>query len=287
MASVAPTPPPAPAPAPAPPAPLSAPPPSPSWAAVQHESLPAAGSPAPFDYGAWILAHADESLLWHGVLDVPLLSPAGAAALADATAGALDAAAARAGVGSMHRYGTDLDPLFTAVLAGLSAAVEPIVEAAFLGGPATAPPPAAGAGPRRLLRHSGHAIGYAPAGNRERKLQLHVDDSLITVNVCLGRPGFTGSDLFFVGAQPSTVPGVARAQRRLPKGAAEAEVRGAPVPGRALIHFGRHPHRTTPIESGERYNFVLWYHVEGAEGGGGGGGGAAPPPSSVPPPSDA
>ena len=96
--------------------------------------------------------------------------------------------------------------------------------------------------------------------SREKALKLHVDDSLITINLCLGVEGFAGSELLFTGHQPTCLPAITRAQHslRLP---ATHEFEVMPRAGHALIHFGRHPHRTVPIRSGERDNWVLWYHM--------------------------
>ena len=106
----------------------------------------------------------------------------------------------------------------------------------------------------KLVRHSGHTIGYGTGRMRETALRLHVDDSLLTVNLCLGSPGFTGSAILFTGAQAVCLPAVARSQARrdLLRRLAEVEVAAVPRPGWALLHLGRHPHRTLPIESGER-----------------------------------
>jgi hypothetical protein len=38
------------------------------------------------------------------------------------------------------------------------------------------------------------------------------------------------------------------------------EVAAQPQPARAFVHLGAHPHRTVPILTGERFNWVLWYH---------------------------
>ncbi len=46
----------------------------------------------------------------------------------------------------------------------------------------------------------------------------------------------------------------------MPVGAETREVCAPCHSGRALLHLGCHPHRTVKIESGERFNWVLWYH---------------------------
>ena len=69
-----------------------------------------------------------------------------------------------------------------------------------------------------------------------------------------------GSELYFTGFQKLRFPPIAAAQRRMPVGAETREVCAPCHSGRALLHLGCHPHRTVKIESGERYNWVLWYH---------------------------
>jgi hypothetical protein len=164
-----------------------------TWAEARHAAFPAPGAAA--DYASFLLSHADESLLWLGVADVPLLNDAAAALLADATAALLDAARRRGddGVGSLHSYGAEMDVFFPRLLGEIAAAVEPLYRLLYReGAVGIDAAPAAGARARGLVTHSSHAIGYGLEGQRELKLKLHVDDSRLTVNLCLGRPGFTG-----------------------------------------------------------------------------------------------
>jgi hypothetical protein len=70
----------------------------------------------------------------------------------------------------------------------------------------------------------------------------------------------------------------------MPVGAETREVCAPCHSGRALLHLGCHPHRTVKIESGERYNWVLWYHDTeelDAERARREGAGAAPPASAA------
>ena len=164
-----------------------------TWAEARHAAVPAPGAAA--DYAGFLLAHADESLLWLGVADVPVLNDGAAALLADATAALLDAARRRGddGVGTLHSYGAEMANFFPRLLGEIAAAVEPLYRLLFREGAAgVEAAPAEGARARGLVTHSSHAIGYGLAGQRELKLKLHVDDSRLTVNLCLGRPGFTG-----------------------------------------------------------------------------------------------
>ena len=150
-----------------------------SWPAVQHPDLPVPGDA---NVGEWLLGRADESLLLAGVVALPVLSDAGAERLADLTRRLVGAGGD--GVGSMHHYATDLldagvvraYPELPALLCGLVGALTPVIAAAFL----------PGMGDGSLVLHSAHCIGYGLGPMREKALRLHVDDSTVTVNVCLG-----------------------------------------------------------------------------------------------------
>jgi len=68
---------------------------------------------------------------------------------------------------------------------------------------------------------------------------LHVDNSGWTLNICLGS-FFTGGDLCFGRDESSQI--------RVPQ-----------EPGSAILHRGREPHSARNLESGERWNLVVWY----------------------------
>ncbi len=80
--------------------------------------------------------------------------------------------------------------------------------------------------------------------DEDQKLDLHFDDSHVTLNVCLGRQ-FTAGDLFFCGLydDETTHSESFYLQHN---------------PGRGVIHLGLHRHAATEISSGERYNFIMW-----------------------------
>lgn len=250
---------------------------APSWEDVVHPALLDLSRccSSPDKVVEWVLAHADEAIVLAGVLSIPVFSDAGAARLSALTTDLVGMGGDA--VGSMHRYGTDLmdqatkarQPGFQSLLDSMQRALEPVLDALFISGGSAAGLPASGSdggwAPQRLRCVSGHAIAYGVEPGRERALRLHVDDSLVTVNVCLGVPGFTGSELHFSGSQELAWPALARAQRKqraaAGPGADAVDLRVRPVPGRALLHFGRHPHRTAPIESGTRVQWVNWYQL--------------------------
>jgi hypothetical protein len=263
-----------------------------TWESVSHPSFPAPGTSV--DLGSWLMDHSDPSALWHGIVDVPMLSEEGCERLRVETLRLIDSTSrTRDMVGNMQRYSADLGAYFEPLIRDMSAQVEVLLRFAY-GSEAGRPGPGgttttttttttahfpqshaqAGADPvltrfppvgvrtplSTLAIHSAHAIAYGTESTREQKLKLHVDDSLFTVNVCLGKEGFQGSEIFFTGAKMLAFREGAQLQRRLPRGTEASEIRVMPVPGRVLLHLGSHPHRTVKISSGERTNWVLWYY---------------------------
>lgn len=89
-----------------------------------------------------------------------------------------------------------------------------------------------------------HCFIVRYAAEEDVGLDMHEDDSDVTLNVCLGKT-FTAATLSFCGM------------------AAEADHRKlrhtyAHSRGRGLVHLGHHRHGADNIESGERVNFILW-----------------------------
>jgi len=77
-------------------------------------------------------------------------------------------------------------------------------------------------------------------------LDMHHDDSDVTLNVCLGRQ-FTGATLSFCGGFGAT-------DHRKHTHTYHHRV------GRAVLHLGTHRHGADDIVSGERYNLIVWSH---------------------------
>lgn len=73
-------------------------------------------------------------------------------------------------------------------------------------------------------------------------LSEHRDASVATINLCLGKKGFEGGQLYFVpnASQPSSRSSFQH------------------VPGSAVIHRGSLRHGSEPLVSGERTNLIIW-----------------------------
>jgi len=76
-------------------------------------------------------------------------------------------------------------------------------------------------------------------------LDFHYDSSEVTLNLCLGKQ-FEGGSLYFCGLlkDPTTH---------------NEEFEFNHVPGRALLHVGKHRHGANALKSGERYNLIVWF----------------------------
>lgn len=193
-------------------------------AALDRGERPAVASPVP------------------GALAFPLLAPRAASDLLADIDRRLDAAARRgeaaAAANSMHLFGAQLgplgfDPWFRELrerwIAPLARALLPD----FAGAP--------------LDRHHGYLVDYAR--HRDQDLGFHVDDSEVTLNLCLGED-FDGAELTFLGARCET-------HRDGPVLAGET-AEYLHRPGFAVLHAGAHRHRVEPIRRGRRRNVILW-----------------------------
>ncbi|GMI89848.1 CUPULIFORMIS2 [Hibiscus trionum] len=98
-----------------------------------------------------------------------------------------------------------------------------------------------------LDSHHGFVVEYGI--DRDVELGFHVDDSEVTLNVCLGKQ-FTGGDLFFRGV---------RCDKHVNTETHKDEVLDySHVPGRAVLHRGRHRHGARATTTGHRVNLLLW-----------------------------
>ncbi|XP_031248808.1 uncharacterized PKHD-type hydroxylase At1g22950-like [Pistacia vera] len=98
-----------------------------------------------------------------------------------------------------------------------------------------------------LDSHHGFVVEYGM--DRDVELGFHVDDSEVSLNVCLGKE-FTGGELFFRGV---------RCDHHVNSETQPEEILDySHVPGRAVLHRGRHRHGARATTSGWRVNLLLW-----------------------------
>ena len=133
----------------------------------------------------------------------------------------------------MNRYGVILNeigmyPLMTAIqqlIAGTG-----VAEKAFGGIGAT------------WDGHHSFIVQYSP--DKDTHLDMHTDDSDVTLNICLGID-FEGSQVAFCGKMGA--PNHRKEQYVYPQ-----------QKGRCLIHLGRQRHGAVDITKGERMNLIIW-----------------------------
>ncbi|KAJ6881818.1 2-oxoglutarate and iron-dependent oxygenase domain-containing protein CP2-like isoform X1 [Populus alba x Populus x berolinensis] len=102
-------------------------------------------------------------------------------------------------------------------------------------------------GGANLDSHHGFVVEYGKDWDVD--LGFHVDDSEVTLNVCLGKQ-FSGGELFFRGT---------RCDKHVNTGSKPEEIFDySHVPGRAVLHLGRHRHGVRATTAGHRINLLLW-----------------------------
>jgi len=93
----------------------------------------------------------------------------------------------------------------------------------------------------------GYVVRYGPSWDQD--LGFHVDDSFLTLNICLN-DGFTGSELVFSGE---------RCPIHIDTGSfAEEQFCIEHKKGSLVVHPGKNRHHVNQITSGERYNLIIW-----------------------------
>jgi len=90
-------------------------------------------------------------------------------------------------------------------------------------------------------------INYSEFG--DKKLNIHMDDSLITINYCLETTA-EGNEVVFQGKK--NMP------NRKYKGFHSPLLEIAPENNNIYIHYGNHPHYTKNLLSGYRYSIIIW-----------------------------
>jgi len=98
-----------------------------------------------------------------------------------------------------------------------------------------------------------HSYIVQYSNSSDRDLGFHVDDSLLTLNICLN-DGFTGSELVFEGERcpihvdTSSSPG--------------EQITIEHKKGSMVVHPGKNRHYVNNISRGERYNLIIWCQSE-------------------------
>ncbi|WP_145204742.1 hypothetical protein [Planctomycetes bacterium Poly30] len=95
--------------------------------------------------------------------------------------------------------------------------------------------------------HYSYLVDYGRSGDED--LGFHVDDSEVTLNLCLGET-FSGSELVMLGRRCDE-------HRQTPVRSGET-VEILHEPGFLVVHAGRHRHRVDPIRTGRRRNLIAW-----------------------------
>jgi len=94
----------------------------------------------------------------------------------------------------------------------------------------------------KLSSHHAFVVRYKLGEDLE--LSTHVDDSDVTLNVCLGKE-FTGGSLFFHGIKGTPSEGIENFEY-------------VHTPGKAILHVGKHIHGAYKLTTGERINLIVW-----------------------------
>jgi len=101
----------------------------------------------------------------------------------------------------------------------------------------------------KIIFDSIHSYIVRYGAKYDRELGLHVDDSIVTMNLCLN-DGFSGSDLILNGTTCPIHMDTAIINNQ--------EICIKQKKGFMILHAGKNRHYVTPIESGERYNLIAW-----------------------------
>lgn len=142
----------------------------------------------------------------------------------------------------MNRYGVILDQVgLESALAGLvNDYVRPLASMLF--------PELVGA--TDADEHYAFTVRYEVGGDTE--LAKHGDASVVTLNLCLGRPGWRGGQLRFFESGGSGLTALPRGNESAGPGDIEF------LPGMAVMHRGQHKHQALPLHEGERTNVIIW-----------------------------
>ena len=99
-----------------------------------------------------------------------------------------------------------------------------------------------------LDHHHAYLVEYS--AQHDEDLGFHVDDSEVTLNLCLGEEPFSGAELVLLGRRCA-------AHRQTPVDPGERLEIEHEV-GTAILHAGAHRHQVEPIRRGVRRNLIVW-----------------------------
>jgi hypothetical protein len=108
--------------------------------------------------------------------------------------------------------------------------------------------------------YTAHAVYYSAEGEGEKELRTHVDDSDITINITLMTESLSGCEVRFLDSteygNEFCIKHFGKMKEKLDAGMHLHSIK--PEVGTCLLHFGHHPHLTSPIYSGKRLSLILW-----------------------------
>jgi len=190
-----------------------------------------------FELSATEVVSGEEVVLAPGVLLVPLLTPSACEAVLAEIEERRRSLAAQRPPSSMHDHGVMLGSIgLDGLVDQLSRHLSPLITAHF---------PLQGGG--EIDHHHSYLVEYGR--ELDEDLGFHVDDSEVTLNLCLGEE-FSGAELVLLGARCDV-------HRQTPVADSEV-IEIEHQPGLAVLHAGRQRHRVDPILRGRRRNLIAW-----------------------------
>jgi len=106
-----------------------------------------------------------------------------------------------------------------------------------------------------INHHHSFVVKYAV--KEDELLDTHIDSSLVTLNVCLGKEFKSGS-LYFHGIKGDVGSERGDYVRPHKPQCDRCKLDYNHRPGVAVIHLGKHVHGANRISSGERVNLIIW-----------------------------
>ncbi len=195
-----------------------------------------------FELSAGGFSSGAAEVLAPGVLLVPLLTEAACQQVLTEIEERRRALAVRRPPSSMHDHGVMLGSIgLDGLIDQLRGRLAPLLEAHF--------PLQGGA---EIDHHHSYLVEYGR--ELDEDLGFHVDDSEVTLNLCLGEE-FSGAELVLLGARCDL-------HRQTPVADSEV-IEIEHQPGQAVLHAGRQRHRVDPILRGTRRNLIAWLRSSG------------------------